>query len=62
MTKKHFEAIAEAIALANKRDCQSPSEVAGVWFAAKAIAKVLKADNPRFDTHKFLMACEPKWD
>lgn len=62
MSKKHYEAIAEAI----KREVEVPGitgerERAIVGLAqlnlARAIALVMREDNPRFDTNRFMKAC-----
>lgn len=64
MTRKHFEALARAIALTFSEDAR---ETAGVlpttwaWLrrrAAQRMADVCYATNPRFDRDRFVTACE----
>lgn len=64
MTRKDYKAIAGAIAQAKAHEIQMGAEgrdLAIIGFAlesvAREIAKVLQADNPRFDRDKFLTAC-----
>jgi len=48
MTKKNYEALAEALSLG--------ADSYGFEFVVYEVAKVLKADNPRFDADKFFAA------
>lgn len=61
MTRKDYEAIAgafrEAIAMVDSlHGGDSGSEVHAIDVAAREIAKVLAADNGRFDRDRFLTA------
>ena len=47
MSRKHYRAIAEAL-----KESKAPIDV------INAMAKVLKADNPNFDYHRFWQACD----
>ena len=55
MTKKHFEALANALAKAR------PEIQTYDWLdCVSAIADVCKATNPRFDRQQFIEACETR--
>lgn len=56
MTRKDFEAIAEAIA--KEADlARDPSNFFQTRMVASAVAGALSASNPRFDREKFMEAC-----
>lgn len=56
MSRKHFEAIAAAIA--NNRGTDDPPMVRkALDDVAQDLAAVFAADNPRFDSARFLAAC-----
>lgn len=59
MTKKHFKAIADALAAERKRqtDVASYISVAAVDLVAVRLADALAAFNPAFDRARFLRAC-----
>jgi hypothetical protein len=52
MTRKHFKAIAESIATIKEESHR--------LTAIEAILPTLQGSNPRFDTSRFLQACQPK--
>lgn len=56
MTKKDYIALAAALK-AEVDGSDNDYRTAGIEAAAKAMASVLRADNPRFDRDKFLAAC-----
>jgi hypothetical protein len=51
MSRKHYRQLAEIIAKAK-------SESDPVRVIATGLARIFKADNPRFDYGKFFAACE----
>ncbi len=55
MTRKHFEAIANALANYNVESQASQAET--VASIANALAREFKQDNPRFNKARFLKAC-----
>jgi hypothetical protein len=55
MTRKHFEAIAKALANYNVESQASQAET--VASIANALAREFKQDNPRFKKELFLKAC-----
>lgn len=55
MTKKHFEAIARAIADATLYEEMTGEEMR--TFLAKSLASVLAGTNAAFDRDRFLKAC-----
>lgn len=62
MTRKNYIAIAEAINVSLFTiDCDdmpmSEAHNLGITVAARNIADVMQADNPRFDRDRFLKAC-----
>jgi hypothetical protein len=59
MSKKNYEAFAEAISLARSAHLLSDSIEfqAGVTAVVNHISAVFQADNPGFDSVRFLMAC-----
>ena len=69
MTKRDFEAIAEAIS--DEFNAIDPAngitnsnyilgKAAGMGFLAERLATVFESKNPRFDREKFLTACFDK--
>lgn len=54
MTKKHYEAIANALSHVMWDEKSDPATMSNVIWA---IAKVCEIDNPRFDRSKFFTAC-----
>jgi Mn-containing catalase len=67
MTKKHFEMIAEVIAMMNlgvdkSTSAATKNHVAGIQCARASIARELarqfSSENPRFDRARFLKACK----
>jgi len=61
MTKKHFKAIAAAVAQARDEAEPAPGEygdpVAAIDTLAHALADVCRQTNPNFDRARFLSAC-----
>ena len=59
MSRKNYEAFADAIRLARSTHLLSDSIEfqAGVTAVVDHISSVFKADNPGFDLVRFLMAC-----
>ena len=59
MTRKHFEAIAEAMAISRPHD--TTGEAYTQWMlSCAALASRFETINPRFDTGRFLTACDQK--
>lgn len=57
MSKKDYQAIAQAIYKVRRQDAQEPcGDHHG--HIAEALAEVFKADNSAFDRSRFLEACE----
>lgn len=54
MSKKHYEAIADAMSRVMWSEKADPATMSSVIFA---LAKVCEADNPRFDQSRFFTAC-----
>ena len=59
MSRKNYEAFADAIVLARSSHLlsNSPNFQMGVEAVVSHISSVLQADNPGFDLVRFLMAC-----
>jgi hypothetical protein len=57
MSRKHYNVIAAALNEDRARFDEDGACQFGVDSAARAIADVLAADNPRFDRERFLTAC-----
>lgn len=60
MSRKHFEALAAAIAESYYEACQdthNEAARAAVCTLAGRIARACSNDNPRFDDRRFLRAC-----
>ena len=57
MTKKHFIALAAAIAEARQRHGESPEVRYALADVTDAIARVAMATNPNFNREKFYEAC-----
>ena len=59
MTKKHFEALADA--LANCRPLPTDHEGMSYWDdSVSAVADVCESTNERFDRTKFVRACNER--
>jgi hypothetical protein len=56
MTRHDYVLISDAINLAHSDD-EYPDMDYGITKAARCIALALAADNPRFDTDRFMEAC-----
>lgn len=56
MTRKDYERLASALAVATGEARDNADVLNGVRKAAVHIATVLGAENPRFDRRRFLMA------
>lgn len=56
MSKKDFEAIAEAM-LSSKPDAKSKAALAQWEKDVEALARVCGGQNPRFDHGRFVRAC-----
>jgi hypothetical protein len=56
MTRKDYILLAEALKAAAY--ALNPPERTGALLAANEIAHRLKQDNPRFDRHRFIQACQ----
>ena len=57
MTKKHFQAVADAVRAEMVVARGVPSAEAAVVNVAQALAREFKCINPRFDKARFLAAC-----
>lgn len=55
MTRKHYQTLASAIYQRGRISSSQPWDGERI---IKALADVLKADNPRFDRDRFIEACE----
>lgn len=59
MSRKHYKAIAEAIACEVERNGGEQNDtLVSLMSVAGSLAKVMSEDNPRFDRNKFLVACK----
>jgi len=62
MTRKHFEAIAQAFRKANDHPdlsrARGPAMRLGIDISMFAVADELAKFNPNFDRERFLAACE----
>jgi hypothetical protein len=64
MTKKDYVAIAEAVRTATTETWPNPDQHGGRWVSkadlVSNLCSVLRADNARFDSYRFLEACSTK--
>lgn len=58
MSKKHFQALAEAMQNA-KRQIADGSNTDPMQIVTEEIARACKRFNPAFDTQRFMTACIP---
>ena len=68
MTRKDFQLIADALKNARANEIQMGAEAEHLVLiditlssVAQQLANLLKETNPRFDTNRFLDACEVKF-
>lgn len=57
MTKRHFELIAEAFAAENYMPDDTEATANVLRRLADRLANEFRAENPRFDTARFMKAC-----
>jgi hypothetical protein len=60
MTKKHFEAIATALAASRPQSGWDPNKRVQWDLDVRNITIVLKRINPRFNNERFVDACETR--
>ena len=58
MTRKHFIALAEVLQKLRPTEIDGPKSYGNWMRCVDAIADVCKANNDRFDYHKFIERCE----
>jgi hypothetical protein len=58
-TKRHYEAVAEALQCAASHLSKSPLETAGFNEARDHLSALFASDNPRFNAARFNAACVP---
>ncbi len=54
MSKKHYEAVADAMARVMWTDHMDPATMTAVIWS---LSSVFQEDNPRFDKDRFISAC-----
>jgi len=57
MTRKDYVIIAESIKNTRKVELTNGTVLVSVAHLANTLATELEIDNPRFDRHRFLVAC-----